>query len=319
MDNDQFKQAVATYIADHQQRLIRTLMQPRARRQALTAVEAEDAILKAWGSLQQKLEEGSFKWRDGHFSAFVDKTVEFAAVNLARSIRRRKDTASVEGVLEDEGVEPAAATGGDHDPVAAAQVRQRATWIQWAMEQLEPSMREVVRLKVFAERSWEEIAKVLATTVSKARTMLKNALWDLQQLLPPEGHLAESGEPLQVVFLDLAGDIHRLAVALRPRPITDEDGRLVFRMLAPVPGAVAPAHAFALLRLDDGQVVFGGRPAPVHLQQDPENRESWLARIDVRRLDGNLPNPGSALAGIWIFALPKAPAEGLGRIDSPTP
>ena len=101
------------------------------------------------------------------------------AMNLVREHWRRKKRRKV----SDLEVDTQAAPEADFMPI---ELRQRATLLHGALEQLPNSQREVIELHWFQERPYAEIAEIVGTSEGAVRVRAHRAYTTLKQLLVSE-------------------------------------------------------------------------------------------------------------------------------------
>lgn len=71
-----------------------------------------------------------------------------------------------------------------HDPIAAIHEQQLSAFIHQAMRQLTPDQRAVVLLADVEERSYQEIADIMACSIGTVRSRLHRARLQLRKLIP---------------------------------------------------------------------------------------------------------------------------------------
>lgn len=73
-----------------------------------------------------------------------------------------------------------------HDPISAIHEQQLSSVVENALHQLTPDQRAVVILADVEERSYQEIADVLACSIGTVRSRLHRARQQLRKLIPRE-------------------------------------------------------------------------------------------------------------------------------------
>jgi len=73
---------------------------------------------------------------------------------------------------------------GQHDPIAAMHERQLSSDIEQALRALTPDQRAVVLLADVEERSYQEIADIMACSIGTVRSRLHRARLQLRKLIP---------------------------------------------------------------------------------------------------------------------------------------
>ena len=145
---------------------------------------AQEAFVKALNAIESYRPE--FK-----FSSWIFKIANNAAIDHLR--RRELDTLSLEGARDattSDRVEATALQIGDRGetPLEEIEAREMGSAIERAIASLRPEYRSCILLRHVEDRSYEEIAEILAlplgtvkTYIHRARTELKEALGGLRE------------------------------------------------------------------------------------------------------------------------------------------
>jgi RNA polymerase sigma-70 factor, ECF subfamily len=103
--------------------------------------------------------------------------------NLHRDeLRKRKGVFLQE--LPDDNMPHELPKEAQHDPIAAMHERQLSTVVERALRQLTPDQRAVVLLADVEERSYQEIADIMACSIGTVRSRLHRARLQLRKLIP---------------------------------------------------------------------------------------------------------------------------------------
>lgn len=169
----------------YQRRLFAVLVRRLGRRS-----DAEDVLqntfLLAWRKLDQFRGEA-------RFSTWLTRI----AMTQATSFGRRLDARSPPQSLDQRESKGATVTAPTPDPSEAAAARdesaRREGLVRDAIGQLPPDQRDVVVLKEFDNRSYEEIASIIDCPVGTVRSRLHRARQELARRLAPLLAVDESG------------------------------------------------------------------------------------------------------------------------------
>ncbi len=131
--------------------------------------EAFIRVFRAWRSFQPGTS----------FLSWIYRIV----TNLHRDeLRKRKGVFLQE--LPDDNMPHELPKDAAHDPIGALHDRQLSTAVEGALRQLTPDQRSVVLLADIEERSYQEIADIMACSIGTVRSRLHRARLQLRKLIP---------------------------------------------------------------------------------------------------------------------------------------
>lgn len=104
--------------------------------------------------------------------------------NLHRDELRKRKGVFLQELPDDNVSSEAGREAAQHDPIAAIHERQLSATMEGALRQLTPDQRAVVLLADVEERSYQEIADIMACSIGTVRSRLHRARMQLRKLIP---------------------------------------------------------------------------------------------------------------------------------------
>jgi RNA polymerase sigma-70 factor, ECF subfamily len=132
--------------------------------------EAFIRVFRAWRSFQPGTS----------FLSWIYRIV----TNLHRDELRKRKGIFLQELPDDNMPQDLPAGALRHDPIAAIHDGQLGATVQQALHQLTPDQRAVVLLADIEERSYQEIADIMACSVGTVRSRLHRARLQLRKLIP---------------------------------------------------------------------------------------------------------------------------------------
>lgn len=140
---------------------------------------AQEALLRGFKAFD------SFR-RDAAFSTWITRIAMNVCVD---ALRKRRETASLEVMSEEQGFEPV-----DSAPTAYARLEQkeRMRLLREAISHLPPDMRQMIILRDMRGMNYDEIAQALSLPLGTVKSRIKRAREKLTQLLKKSSELFSS-------------------------------------------------------------------------------------------------------------------------------
>ena len=132
--------------------------------------EAFIRVFRAWRSFQPGTS----------FLSWIYRIV----TNLHRDELRKRKGVFLQELPDDNMPHELPADALRHDPIAAIHERQLSAAVQQALQDLTPDQRAVVLLADVEERSYQEIADIMACSIGTVRSRLHRARLQLRKLIP---------------------------------------------------------------------------------------------------------------------------------------
>jgi RNA polymerase sigma-70 factor, ECF subfamily len=132
--------------------------------------EAFIRVFRAWRSFQPGTS----------FLSWIYRIV----TNLHRDELRKRKGVFLQELPDDNKAHELPAEALRHDPIAAIHERQLSAAVQQALQDLTPDQRAVVLLADVEERSYQEIADIMACSIGTVRSRLHRARLQLRKLIP---------------------------------------------------------------------------------------------------------------------------------------
>ncbi|MBK1834238.1 RNA polymerase sigma factor [Roseibacillus ishigakijimensis] len=149
-----------------------------ARQQTRNGADAEDALQDALVKLARKVAEGSFVGGQDAWMPFLYTQIRREAIDRGRKDDRRRKREEV--VIEDaRGLNPVA--GGDWFETGSE--GEQAELVEEALRDLPPKFAEVITMKVWGERTFDEIGKTLGISLHTAASRYRYGLEAMRKKL----------------------------------------------------------------------------------------------------------------------------------------
>jgi RNA polymerase sigma-70 factor, ECF subfamily len=132
--------------------------------------EAFIRVFRAWRSFQPGTSFVSWIYR--------------IVTNLHRDELRKRKGVFLQELPDDNMAHELPKEAAQHDPIAQIHERELSSVVENALQQLTPDQRAVVLLADVEERSYQEIADIMACSIGTVRSRLHRARLQLRKIIP---------------------------------------------------------------------------------------------------------------------------------------